>query len=160
MKLNFLKSFTALAALLIVLGLADTSFAQRRARGRDYTKADVDRLVKNVEERSDVFVKQFDRALDHSRLDGTRREDKLDEKARSLESATDDLRREFDRRDSWIENKDEVRRCLDLAADINVVMQRRRLGGAAENNWANLRRELNTLAQVYNLPVIGSGAYR
>lgn len=160
MNKNFLKLLTGLAAVLLILISANVSNAQRRGRDRNYTKAQVDRLIKNVEERTDRFVSEFDRALDRSRLNGTKREDNLNEKARNLESGTDELRREFDRRDSWIENKDEVRRCLNIAADINVVMQRRKLGGAAENNWANVRSELNALAAAYNLPGIGSGAYR
>lgn len=160
MNKYILKIITGLAALFVVLTLADAGFAQRRARGRNYTKAQVDRLIKNVEERTDRFVSQFDRSLDRSRLNGTNREDNLNQRAKDLEAATDELRSEFDRRDRWIDNKEEVRKCLNIAADINVVMQRRRLGGGAENNWANVRRELNTLAQVYNLPQIGSGAYR
>lgn len=160
MNKNFLKLFTGLAALLVVLGLADTSFAQRRGRGGNYTKTQVDRIIKNVEQRTDRFVSQFDNSLDRSRLNGTKREDKLNERARDLETATDELRREFDRRDLWIENKDEVRRCLNIAADINAVMRSRKFNRAAETNWANVRAELNVLAQVYRLPVIGSGAYR
>lgn len=160
MNKYILKITTGLAALFVVLALADASFAQRRGRGREYTKAQVDRIIKNVEERTDRFVKQFDRSLDRSRLDGTNREDNLNQRAKDLEAATDELRSEFDRRDRWIENKAEVERCLNIAADINVVMNRRRMGGGAENNWANVRRELNALAQVYNLPQIGSGAYR
>ena len=160
MNKNFLKLFTGLAALLMVLALADTSFAQRRGRGGNYTKAQVDRLIKNVETRTDRFVSQFDNSLDRSRLNGTKREDNLNQRARNLETATDELRREFDRRDSWGENKDEVRRCLNIAADINATMRNRNFNRATENNWANVRAELNTLARVYNLPIIGSGAYR
>ncbi len=156
----FLKVFTGFAALLMVLALADESSAQRRGRGRNYTKAQVDRIITNVEQRTDRFVSQFDRSLDRSRLNNTNREDKLNERARDLESATDELRREFDRRDTWIENKDEVRRCLNIAADINVAMRGRKFNRATENNWANVRNELNALARVYNLPVIGSGVYR
>lgn len=159
MTKNFLKLLTGLAALLMVLALANVSNAQRRGRGRNYTKAQVDRIIKNVEERTDRFVSQFDRALDRSRLNNTNREDKLNEKARDLESATDELRREFDRRDLWIENKDEVRKCLNLASDIDVAMRNRRLGAATENNWKFVRNELNALAKVYGLPVLG-GAYR
>lgn len=160
MNKKFLKLFTGLAALFIVLGLAEASFAQRRARGRNYTKAQVDRIIKNVEERTDRFVSQFDNSLDRSRLNGTKREDNLNQRAKDLEKATDELRRDFDRSDRWIENKDEVQRCLNIAADINAAMRNRKLGRGAENNWGNVRAELNTLAQVYNLPGIGSGAYR
>ncbi len=160
MKANFLKLLAVSAALLIVLALADTTFAQRRARGRSYTKAQIDRIIKNVEQRTDRFVSQFDKSLDRSRLNGTKREDKLNERARDLETATDELRREFDRRDSWIENKDEVRRCLNIAADINAAMRSRKFNRATEANWTNVRIELNALAQAYKLPVIGLGAYR
>ena len=141
-----------------VLMLADSASAQGR-RGY-YTKAQVDRIINNVENRVDVFVRQFDRNLDRSRLDDTRREDVLNRKARNLESATDELRRDFDRRDRWIENKDEVRRCLNIAADINVAMRNNRFNRNIENNWRNVVFELNTLARVYNLPTIGSGVYR
>ena len=160
MNRNFLKLFTISTALLMILALADTTFAQRRVRGRNYTKAQVDRIIKNVEQRTDRFVSQFDNSLDRSRLNGTKREDKLNEKARDLETATDELRREFDRRDSWIENKDEVRRCLNIAADINAAMRSRKFNRVTETNWTNVRIELNALAQAYKLPVVGSGAYR
>ena len=148
----------ATAMLFSVFMLADNANAQAR-RGA-YTKASVDRIIRNVENRVDVFVRQFDRSLDNSRFDNKRREDVLNRKARNLESATDELRRDFDRRDRWIENKDEVRRCLNVAADINVAMKNNRFNRNIENNWRNVVFELNTLARVYNLPTIGSGVYR
>jgi len=148
----------ATAMLFSVFMLADNANAQGR-RGA-YTKASVDRIIRNVENRVDVFVRQFDRSLDNSRFDDRRREDVLNRKARNLESATDELRRDFDRRDRWIENKDEVRRCLNIAADINVAMKNNRFNRNIENNWRNVVFELNTLARVYNLPTIGSGVYR
>ncbi|MCD9187298.1 MAG: hypothetical protein LUM44_12760 [Pyrinomonadaceae bacterium] len=148
----------ATAMLFSVFMLADNANAQGRRNA--YTKASVDRIIRNVENRVDVFVRQFDRSLDNSRLDDRRREDVLNRKARNLESATDELRRDFDRRDRWIENKDEVRRCLNVAADINVAMRNNRFNRNIENNWRNVVFELNTLARVYNLPTIGSGVYR
>lgn len=160
MNKNFLKLFTGLAALLMVLALAETSFAQRRARGKNYTKAQVEIIIGRVEERVDGFVGLINKSLDNSRLDGTRREDNINDRAKDLEKATDELRREFDRRDRWIENRDEVRRCLNIAGDINRVMNQRRFNAPTENNWKRVRSELNVLAKVYNLPSVGSGAYR
>lgn len=153
--------FTYIAAALFAVFLfCDSAHAQpRRGRGRVYTKADVERIIKRVENRSDEFKKEFDKALDRSRLDGTRREDQLNQYAKDLEQATNELRREFDRRDQWIENRDEVRRCLSLASKLEVAMRRRRLGSKVESTWAALRYELNTLAQVYNLPPVGAGRY-
>lgn len=158
---KFLKLFAGLAALIMVLVLADASFAQRRARGRSYTKAQVETIIGRVEERVDNFVGRIDNALDNNkRLDGTQREDNINDRAGDLERATDELRREFDRNDAWIENKDEVRQCLNIANDINVVMKRRNFNRETEANWERVRYELNTLAKVYNLPNVGSNAYR
>lgn len=161
MNKNFLKLFTGLAALFIVLVLADASHAQRRrARGNNYTKAQVEQIIGRVEERVDNFVGRLDKSLDNSRLDGTRQEDNINKRAKDLEGATDELRREFDRRDRWVENKDEVQRCLNIATDINRVMKRRKFNKQTESNWEGVRFELNTLAKVYNLPTVGSGAYK
>lgn len=160
MKRHISKFAFTLAATFAVLLPAGIGQAQpRAARGRDYTKADVERIIKRVEDRSDKFKKEFDRALDRSRLNNTNREDQLNQYAKDLEKATDELRREFDRRDRWIENKEEVHRCLSLASKIDVAMRRRRLGPKVESTWSALRYELNTLAQVYDLPLVGSGAY-
>jgi hypothetical protein len=147
------KVFVAAAAfVLAALWLSPLAAAQRSPRARGYTKAEVNEVIKRVENRSDDFVKQFDRALDHSRLNGSRREDNLNEQAKRLENSLDDLRREFDRKESYIETRPEVRRTLDIAADINKTMRRRRMGGETERQWALLRSELNTLADVYELP--------
>ena len=160
MNKTIIKLFTAFAALLLVLGMADAVSAQRRGRGRVYTQGQVDRLIKNVETRTDTFVGQFDKSLDRSRLNGTQREDNLNERAKEFERATDELRSNFNSRNRYLDNRDDVARCLNLASDINVAMRNRRLGRATENNWANVRRELNTLAAVYNLPRIGALGYR
>lgn len=147
------------AALGMTILLSDSTQAQRKARGNTYTKADVDRIIKRVETRADNFKREFDKALDKSRLNGSNREDELNGYAKDLERQTDELRREFDRRDLWIENKDEVRRCLNTASKLDVAMRNRTLGRDVETTWAALRYELNTLAKVYNLPVVGSSVY-
>ena len=152
--------FVGLAAVLMVLTFASESNAQRReSRGRMKSKAQVKVIVDRVEDRVDNFVSKYDKSLDRSRLNGTSREDWLMKRARDLEGATDELSREFQRRDAWIENKDEVRKCLNIASDIDKNMKNYNFGAATETNWAKVRYELNTLADVYNLPKVGSSAY-
>lgn len=165
MKPTFLKLLTAIAAVLIVLTLVDSADAQRRvirreARGRAMNKAQVKAVINRVEDRVDNFVKNYDRSLDRSRLDGSSRENWLMNRARDLERATDELAREFDRRDAWIENKEETRRCLNIASDIDRNMRNYRFGAATEANWNNVRFELNTLADIYNLPRVGANVYQ
>ncbi len=161
MKKYFVNAFVGLAAVLMVLTFVSESSAQRReSRNRRMSKAQVKQVITRVEDRVDNFVRNFDRSLDNSRLNGSNREDSLNNRARELERATDELSREFQRRDAWIENKDEVRRCLNIASDIDRNMKNRRYGRTTENNWARVRYELNTLADIYNLPKVGAGAYR
>jgi hypothetical protein len=162
MKRNFLKFLMVLAAVMVVLSVADVGSAQRRreSRGRGMTKAQVKVVINRVEDRTDNFVSRYDNSLDHSKLNGSSREDWLMKRAKDLESATDELSREFDRRDAWAENKEEVRRCLNIATDIDRNMRNYRYGSATEQNWANVRFELNTLADIYNLPKVGAGVYK
>lgn len=148
-----------IASIAIFSGDVSGQRTRREARGRGMTKAQVKAVINRVEDRVDNFVSNYDRALDKSRLDGSSRENWLMNRARDLERATDELSREFDRSDVWIENKDETRKCLNIASDIDRNMRNYKFGAAAEGNWNRVRFELNTLADIYNLPRVGAGAY-
>lgn len=141
--------------LLITLGssltlalLAAPSFGQRRNYGM---RAQVNHLIHRVEQRSDVFVRLFDRALDDSRMDGTIREERLNERARELERQLDIVRVEFDRRQNHWDIRENVGQALLQAERINRVMRSRRLHPQVERQWSLLRVELNRLASVYRL---------
>ena len=71
----------AVAVFGAAMALADGANAQRRYRRGGLTKAQVDKIIRRVETRTDSFVSSFDNALDRTRLDGTRREDNLNERA-------------------------------------------------------------------------------
>lgn len=149
---NSVLGLLTVFSILAMVGVAD-------AQQRRYTRSSVDRVIRQVETRVDRFVSRFDRALDNSRVDGSRREDNLNQSARQLELATDELRREFNRRgNNWYETRGNVQRCLSIASNINTAMRRRNFDRATENNWRNVRQELNALARVYGLS--GIGAYR
>lgn len=153
MRNHVSKILVMLAAALAVLCASAEGQAQRLGpRERGYTRAEVDAVIHRVEERSDEFIRMFDKSLDHSRLDGTRREDVLNADAKRLAKSLDELRREFDRRENYRDTRPEVGRSLDIAGDINRTMRRRRLGAGTEEQWSLLRSELNTLADVYALP--------
>lgn len=158
-----MKYFSIAAIIVSVFALSGTASGQRmrprETRGHVVNKAQVKAIINRVETRVDYFVKQFDKSLDRSRLNGSDREDQLNKRAKDLEHATDDMRKHFDVTDKWIDNRDEVRKCLNIATDINTAMVNRKLGGVTETNWANVRYELNTLADVYNLPRVGAAAY-
>jgi hypothetical protein len=144
--------FTLVAVVGLLSVFIVTANAQGRHRGKFYSKADVDRIIRRVEERSDAFRKAVDNHLDRSRLDDTRAEDNINRQVKQLEEALDELRSEFDRRDSWQETRSNVQKVMRQSDEINALMRRRRFGPAIENEWRLLRADLNRLAGIYNLP--------
>jgi hypothetical protein len=146
------KIFMAAIALFMVAVASVPAEAQgRRYRGRGYTKAQVEQIIRRLENQSDRFVRSFDRSLDNSRADGTVREDNLNQRARDLENALDVLRQEFDRTDRYQDTRSQVSGVMNVAEDINRAVRNRRLRGNTERLWSRVRSELNALASVYNL---------
>ncbi len=148
MRNNLLKIFAGFMALFIVLAFAESSSAQNR-RVRYVSKQRVENLLERIEERSDHFSNQLNKSLDRSRLDGTRAEDNITVRARHLENATDELRREYDHHDSHAENSPEVRRVFAAARAVNRIMIRRSFSRQAEQSWVRLRAEINTLGRLF-----------
>lgn len=149
------KVTATIFTLLAIVGLSlIPAQAQGRYRGRTYSKTDVNRIIVRVEERSDAFRKAVDNNLDRSRLDGTRREDRINNQVAQLENALDELRREFDRRDTFREVRREVERVLRQSDEINALMRNSRFSPHVEQQWRLLRADLNRLAGIYELPLL------
>lgn len=141
----------------VLLSLSSTQ-AQGTHRGQHYTKADVERIIKRVEERSDDFRRVIDRSLDRSALDGTNREDNVNQQVKELENAIDKLRSDFDRAQTWEETRAQVQRVMNEADEVNAIVRRGRWrrGGPVKASWAQVRVDLNKLAGVYNLRLLNS----
>jgi len=116
----------------------------------------VERIIRRVEERSDAFRKVVDRSLDRSALNGTNREDNINEQIKELENAIDTLRREFDRAQTWEESRSQVQRVMNEADEVNAIVRRGRWrrGGPVKAEWALVRADLNKLAGIYNLRLL------
>lgn len=154
MRNIFLKTFAVFMTLFIVLAVAETSSAQVRRYNRGVSKQQVERLLERIEERSDHFSNALNKSLDRSRLDGSRAEDNIADRAKDLENATDELRREFDHHDSHAENAPEVRKVINSARVVNRIMIRRNFSQRAESSWVTLRSEINALAKLYRIGAI------
>lgn len=144
---------TRLLCLALTAGLvvATPVFGQGTARGRYYTKADVDRVIKRLESHTDDFKKAVDRDLDKSVLDGTKREDRMNDQIQDLDDMTDRLRDKFDKSDRWEETKDNVQDVLREARDINDLYNRTPAYSKVKRYWVAVKTDSNTLADIYNL---------
>jgi hypothetical protein len=122
--------------------------------GPQYVKARAsDRQVKDLLARTrkdaDRFRKSLDKALDRSRLDGSREEDDIDRFVTDFAETTDHLSDHFNRHQVVTSDVDEV---LRRGVSIDRFMQRQQLAAAAENDWLTVRRDLDQLAQAFNVP--------
>lgn len=157
MRNNLLKMLAVFAAMFFVLTAAGTGDAQtRRARGLRASKQQIENLFERIEEKTDHFSNRLNKSLDRSRLDGSKTEDRIADRAKDLENASDELRREFDFNDTRGETRQNVRKVLSAAAAVNRIMNRRNFSRLAETSWVNLRADLNTLARIYGLSAVGS----
>ena len=123
-------------------------------RDQDERRGRVAGLIVNLERRTNEFQGALRRALDRSRLDGTRREDELNRDASKLEHAANRLR------ESWNADRDFGRSRRNLAValsagqDINRTMSQHRLRGQVQREWAAVRQELNLLAEIFREPPV------
>jgi hypothetical protein len=140
------KRFILAVMVVALCGLGLTAEAQRRPYR--ITDQEVQQLIQRIETRTDTFRNSLDTSLDRSRIDGTRAEDNINAFIRDFETATDQLRDRFNRRQSVAAD---VQNVLDRAAFIDSFMQRNRVGRRAEGDWASLRIDLNELARVYGV---------
>ncbi len=130
---------------LAFVGVSDgVAFAQRLNRVSD---RQVNQLLRRIEQDSEAFRRSVDRALDRSRLDGSRREDEINQYLKDFANATERLRDRFrDRRDVSAD----VENVLSRARIINSAVIRGQFGGDVEARWRVLRSDLRTLARLYN----------
>jgi hypothetical protein len=109
----------------------------------------VDRLGK----RTGDFKEEFDKAVDHSLMDGSKLEDRAKHRADDLHDAAKKLKDVFN--DKKDKNNPDVRKEVDktLAAgsDVNQIMRAHRFTDKLQENWDLLRGDLNALAAVYSL---------
>ena len=156
---RFRNLIAVFAFSLLILGLPAIASAQwrnnRNNRNDDYNRSgsynrNLNSTVKNLKNRSKDFARQLDRELDHSRYDERRREDNLNQLAKSFKDAADDLDDKYDNSRDYNRSQDEARRVLALGNQLDRALSRARLGGNINRDWNNIRYDLQTLASAYN----------
>jgi hypothetical protein len=121
---------------------------------------DVRQLITRIETTTNSFRSSLQDALNNTRIDGTRREDNINQLVQEFEDATDRLRDHYNGRVS--DNNAEAQEVLQRAARINRFMTRYNLSGRAASDWQSLRTDLDQLALVFNVPSqwnVGDGGY-
>ena len=151
---------TAVAASLLSLAwLPRPCAAQDANRDTIMAPTDVGAIVDRVERHARAFKGEFDSAMEHSMIDGTRIEENAKHRADDLHNAAAKLGDVFhDKRDKNNPAvREQVDRTIAAASELNRVMMAHRFTDKVQSDWGILRAELNGLAGMYQLsPLEGS----
>ena len=151
-------SFSVIAAALLALCLPAVAAAQYGRYDDRYLRNSIQRLDRLAKD----FEKELDRSLDHSRVDGTRREDQINGEARQFRNAVSDLKSRFGNGRDLNRSRNEAQRVLQEAREVERIG----IGRARSNNnrlgsvWSEIRQELNVISQAYGSYGYDNGDYR
>ena len=150
-KLTAATMMFALAFLGFGFVLTTDAQAQTRRNTRRTTRVNdrqVEQIIRSIEQRSDVFRRSFDAALDRSRFDGSYTEDSVNEFVKGFEEATNDLRSRFNGRTAAAGDVDNV---LNRAAQIDQFMRTNLRQRRVQGDWTLLKGDLQRLANAYSV---------
>ncbi|MEO8041737.1 MAG: hypothetical protein ABI646_03910 [Acidobacteriota bacterium] len=112
-----------------------------------YSRGDVDNFIRNLETSSDTFSRDF------KNTGGTSSSERRN--VDRFENAVDRLRNRFNSNNTWWASRNEVQNMMGEARQVNVMMNNDRFGRPLERQWRDLRRDINKLADTYDLPDLG-----
>ncbi len=158
---------TALVALCLpVLASAQGTYDQwGRRRDRDYGRDSYGRydqrslrdVARRISDRSRAFQSHLDDALDRSRYDDTRREDRINDMAREFRNTANDFKNEIGDGRNFNRASNEAQRLLQIGARIDNVVSRLRLDSRSYSEWMQIRQDLRVIADAYNYRYNGNG---
>jgi hypothetical protein len=105
-------------------------------------------LILLIEEGGDQFRLSLTDAFFQGPYDRTRNEGNMNDALRSFKQATNQVRIRFDARQLVL---DDVQRLLDQAQPLENFMRDNALTDHARSDWSTLRKNLNILANAYNI---------
>jgi len=154
---------------LLVIGVAILCPMWARAHARPRISMDAFRntgaraALDRLEHSTDEFKGSLDKALDHSVLNGTSLEDRLNQWANLLEDEVDTAKKEYNRAADSGKHADgtAMERFADhwgnammAATAINRAMIRRGFAPTPERQWTGIRTDLNMVAQALGNPAL------
>jgi hypothetical protein len=154
MKKHTLK-FSIFAAALVALSLPVVAAAQwgnRYPDNRNNGRYD-DRGLRDSVQRLDRIAKDFekdvDRALDHSRVNGSSREDRINDQVHRFRSSVGDLKSRVGNGRDLNRSADQARRVLQEADQLDRVVSSRGMDSRVSSDWYSIQRELQYISDAY-----------
>ena len=163
---NTLK-FSIVAVAVLLLGLPAAASAQggrypqdRYPDDRDYGRYD-DRGLRDSVHRLDRLSKDFerdmDRALDRSRVNGSRQEDRINDQVHQFRNAVGDLKSRVGNGRDLNRSSNEARRVLQEGQQLDRVARPRWYDSRLSSEWSQIQQELRYISNVYGFGYGGNG---
>jgi opacity protein-like surface antigen len=106
--------------------------------------------VKRLDNLSKDFERDMDRALDHSRADGTRREDQINSVVHDFRRAVSDLKSRVGNGRDLNRSYNEAQRVMSLADQVDRFGTRR-LDSRTASEWSQIQSELRNISDIYGI---------
>jgi len=130
---------------VLLIGISASVSAQSAYR---LSEKDMKDLLSRIDKQAATFRSSLKSALNHSQIDHSKQEDRINDFVKGFEQATEKLKHHYDSKSSASSDVEEV---LRRAARIDEFMERHHLSPRAESDWAALRTNLDALAQAYDV---------
>jgi hypothetical protein len=139
-------------------GYPDNRYPDNRNRdsGR-YDGAYVRDSVKRLDRLAKDFEKDMDRSLDHSRVNGTQREDQINATVHDFRRAVGDLKSRVGNGRDLSRSDNEARRVFQLADQVDRFAGPRSFDSRTSSEWSQIQRELRDLSDQYGFGYDGYG---
>jgi len=136
-------------------GYPDSSRNRNGNYGR-YDERGLKDSINRLDRLSKDFEKDLDRALDHSRVNGTRREDNINAQGHDFRRAVSSLKSNFGNGRDLNRSRDEAQRVLQEAQQFSRVGRGRGFDNQVASDWSQIQRELQIISDAYG---VGYGGY-
>jgi hypothetical protein len=153
--------FSILAAAILALGLPVAAAAQwggypdnrypdnRYPDNRRYDNRSLRDSVHRLDRLAKDFERDMDRALDHSRVNGSQREDRINEETREFRNAVGDLKSRVGNGRDLNRSADEARRVLQQAQQVDRIARPRWFDSRLSAEWSQIQQELRVVSDAY-----------
>lgn len=128
----------------------DDAYGRRNDRYNDYDSRSLRDAARRIKDRSHDFERSVDRYLDHSRYDGSRREDRINDIAKQFHNAADRFEDRLGNGRNADRSAGEARNMIELGSRINDFIARSNADPRTWSDWAQIRQDLNFVANFYN----------
>jgi hypothetical protein len=159
-------SFAILAAAMLALclpvlaaaqgGYGYPDYGRNRNNGR-YDERYLKDSINRLDRLSKDFERDLDRALDHSRVNGTQREDQMNAQGHEFRRAVSNLKSRFGNGRDLNRSRDEAQRVLQQGQLFDRIGRGRGFDNRVASDWSQIQQELRIISDAYEVGSYNNG---